>query len=198
MENTNENMFSLDKNQNTSNTQRANPVMNDSHSLLREFFVDELQDIYWAEQHLVDTLPKMSAAATTGELKQAFDNHLEVTMGHVSRLEQVFQMINEEANAKKCKAMAGITAEGESIISDTDSNTLTRDVGLIFAAQKAEHYEIATYGCLTQLAKTLGRNDVAALLHQTLEEEKEADEELTEIAKSHINVDAAYEKEDEN
>jgi ferritin-like metal-binding protein YciE len=117
-------------------------------------------------------------------------------MGHVSRLEQVFQMINEEATSKKCKAMAGITAEGETIISDTESNTLTRDVGLIFAAQKAEHYEIATYGCLTQLAKTLGRNDIASLLHQTLEEEKEADQQLTEIAESHINVEAAYEKED--
>jgi len=196
MENANENRFSLDKNQGTSNAQKSNPIMNDSHSLLREFFIDELQDIYWAEKHLVDTLPKMSEAATTTQLKQAFENHLNVTMGHVSRLEQVFQLINEEATAKKCKAMAGITAEGESIISDTESNTLTRDVGLIFAAQKAEHYEIATYGCLTQLAKTLGRNDIASLLHQTLEEEKEADEQLTEIAESHINVEAAYEKED--
>ncbi|MEJ7740479.1 MAG: ferritin-like domain-containing protein [Chitinophagaceae bacterium] len=192
MENTTNNLFSRDS-QTSSNIQRSS---GNNESLLMEFFVDELQDIYWAEKHLVDTLPKMTKAATTSQLKQAFDQHLNATLVHVSRLEQVFKMIGEEAKAKKCKAMAGITDEGEGIISDTESNTLTRDVGLIFAAQKVEHYEIATYGSLTTLAKTLGRNDVAAILHQTLVDEKEADELLTEIAKNNINVEASYEKED--
>ena len=196
MENTNDNSISFDRNTNTSNSTRANSTMNDSQSLLREFFVDELQDIYWAEKHLVETLPKMREAATTSQLKQAFDNHLSATMVHVSRLEEIFQMINEDATAKKCKAMAGITAEGEGIISETESNTLTRDVGLIFAAQKAEHYEIATYGCMAQLAKTLGRVDIAQILHETLEDEKEADQILTEIAENNINMEAASEKED--
>ncbi len=196
MENTTNDPFTMDRNLNTgSNSSRQGSAMNDTNSLLREFFVDELQDIYWAEKHLVETLPRMSKAATTSQLRQAFDSHLNVTLGHVSRLEQIFQMIDEEATTKKCKAMAGITAEGEGIISDTESNTLTRDVGLIFAGQKAEHYEIATYGCLTQLAKTLGRNDIASLLHETLEEEKEADQLLTDIAKNNINVEASYEKE---
>lgn len=181
---------------NSSRSYNSPRSLDNNESLLQEFFVDELQDIYWAEKHLVDTLPKMREAATTTQLKQAFDQHLNATLVHVSRLEQVFEMLNEDAKAKKCKAMAGITDEGEEIISDTDSNTLTRDVGLIFAAQKVEHYEIATYGSLTTLAKTLGRNDIASILHQTLEDEKEADELLTEIAKNNINVEASYEKED--
>ena len=192
MENRTDNLFSKDHSA-SSNTRRST---DDNKSLLKEFFVDELQDIYWAEKHLVDTLPKMMEAATTTQLKQAFNEHLNATLVHVSRLEQVFELMNEEAKAKKCKAMAGITDEGEGIISDTESDTLTRDVGLIFAAQKVEHYEIATYGSLTTLAKTLGRNDIASILHETLVDEKEADELLTEIAKNNINVEASYEKED--
>jgi ferritin-like metal-binding protein YciE len=159
--------------------------------------VEELQDIYWAEKHLVETLPRMSKAATTSQLKAAFEDHLNATLVHVSRLEQVFTMLDEKATTKKCKAMAGITSEGEGIIDDTDSNTMTRDVGLIFAGQKVEHYEIATYGCLTQLAKTLGRNDIAQILHQTLEDEKQADLLLTTIAESHINIAAAQETDDD-
>lgn len=190
-----ENISSGNTNQNASYTRSSGNAINDTHSLLRAFFVEELQDIYWAENHLVETLPKMSKAATTGELKQAFQNHLNATLVHVSRLEQVFSMLDEKATAKKCKAMAGITAEGEGIIGDTESNTMTRDVGLIFAGQKAEHYEIATYGCLTQLAKTLGRQDIAQILHQTLVDEKEADQMLTDIAESKINIAASRETE---
>lgn len=164
-------------------------------SMLQEFFVDELKDIYWAEKHLVKTLPKMEKATTTQELKDAFADHLETTKGHVERLEKIFEMLGEKAVAKKCEAMAGITKEGEDIIGETEKGTATRDVGLILAAQKVEHYEIATYGGLAQLAKTLSHNDVAKLLEQTLAEEKEADELLTSIAEDSVNYEAAQEEE---
>ncbi len=162
---------------------------------LKEFFVDELKDIYWAEKHLVKTLPKMQKAATSDELKNAFGDHLEVTKGHVTRLEQAFELMGEKAQAKKCEAMEGITKEGESIIEDTEAGTATRDVGLVLAAQKVEHYEISTYGGLAQLARTLGNDDVAKILESTLNEEKEADQLLTSIAEEHINYEAAEEVE---
>lgn len=162
-------------------------------SNLKEFFVDELKDIYWAEKHLVKTLPKMQKAATSEELKTAFADHLEATKGHVTRLEQAFELMGEKAQAKKCEAMEGITKEGESIIEDTEAGTATRDVGLVLAAQKVEHYEISTYGGLAQLARTLGNDDVAEILENTLSEEKEADQLLTSIAEEHINYEAAEE-----
>lgn len=166
-----------------------------SDSKLAEFFHDELKDIYWAEKHLLKVLPKMSKAATSAELKKAFDGHLVETRGHCARLEEVFATIDKKPQAKKCDAMAGITKEGESIIEDTEAGTATRDVGLIFAGQKVEHYEIATYGGLVQLAKTLGNNDAANLLKQTLDEEKTADEKLTGIAENNVNYEAAAEPE---
>lgn len=165
-------------------------------SMLEEFFCDELKDIYWAEKHLVKTLPKMSKAATSAELKQAFTDHLETTKVHVTRLEQVFELMGKKAQAKKCDAMAGITEEGAGIIEETETGTATRDVGLILAAQKVEHYEIATYGGLAQLARTLGRDDVAEILAETLAEEKEADELLTEVAENSVNYEASEEEED--
>ncbi len=164
--------------------------------MLKEFFMDELKDIYWAEKHIVKTLPKMQKAATSEELKDAFAEHLEVTKTHVIRLEQAFESLGKKAQAKKCEAMEGIIAEGETIISDTEAGTSTRDVGLILAAQKVEHYEISTYGGLAQLATTLGLNKVADLLKQTLEEEKEADSTLTDIAENSVNYAAAGEEED--
>ncbi|HEX5551628.1 MAG TPA: ferritin-like domain-containing protein [Chitinophagaceae bacterium] len=167
---------------------------NAQNSLLMEFFIDELKDIYWAEQHLVKTLEKMAGKATTGELAQAFESHCDETKEHVTRLEQAFEMIGEKAKDKKCDAMAGIIAEGESIVSDTEKDTMTRDVGLIFAGQKAEHYEIATYGGLIRVAKTLGLTDVANLLVQTLNEEKAADEKLTGIAENNVNLEASREE----
>lgn len=162
-------------------------------SLLQELFLDELKDIYWAEKHLMKALPKMAKAATSDELRQAFTDHLEATNGHVARLEEAFGILGEKVQAKKCEAMAGLTKEGDGIIEDTEKGTLTRDVGLIMAAQKVEHYEIATYGSLAQLAKTLGKNDLADLMVQTLEEEKEADQLLTSIAENNINVEATEE-----
>jgi ferritin-like metal-binding protein YciE len=162
-------------------------------SRLEEFFHDELKDIYWAEKHLVKTLPKLAKAATANELKNAFTEHLEVTKGHVDRLEQVFEILGHKAQAKKCEAMEGITKEGESIIEDTEEGTATRDVGLILAAQKAEHYEIATYGGLAQVARTLGHQDIADILQETLAEEKEADQSLSELAESNVNEQASEE-----
>lgn len=164
-------------------------------SMLKDFFIDELKDIYWAEKHLTKAIPKMQKAATSAELKKAFSDHLETTKEHVTRLEQVFEILGQKAVAKKCEAMEGITKEGESIIEETEDGTATRDVGLILAAQKVEHYEISTYGGLAQLSRTLGMNDVAKILHKTLEEEKEADELLTGIAEKNVNNDALREKE---
>lgn len=162
-------------------------------SLLMEFFVDSLKDIYWAEEHLVKALPKMQEKATTKELANAFGSHLKETEGHVARLEEIFEMLDEKAAAKKCEAMAGIIAEAEDIISDTQKDTMTRDAGLIMAGQKAEHYEIATYGGLISLAKTLGRPDIAEIMVQTLEEEKAADTKLSTIAEDRVNIGASEE-----
>lgn len=175
------------------NSSKNTSSKEEQSSMLEELFVDELKDIYWAEKHLVKALPKMAKAATSDELRQSFTDHLEATKGHVSRLEEAFSLLGEKVQAKKCEAMAGLTKEGEGIIEDTEKGSLTRDVGLIMAAQKVEHYEIATYGSLAQLAKTLGKNDVANLMVQTLEEEKEADELLTSIAENNINVEATAE-----
>lgn len=162
-------------------------------SKLREFFTDQLEDLLWAEKKLVKTLPKMQEAATSAELKDAFGNHLNQTQNHVSRLEQVFGIIGETVDATKCPAMAGIVDEGEDIIDETEEGTAQRDVGLIFAGQKAEHYEIATYGGMVTLAKTLGYDDAADILGQTLAEEKEADMLLTQIAENNINCLASTE-----
>jgi ferritin-like metal-binding protein YciE len=167
-----------------------------SNNMLLEFFCDELKDIYWAEKHLVKTLPKMKRAATSPQLQQAFDDHLRVTETHVQRLEQVFELMGKKAQAKKCDAMAGITEEGAGIIEETEKGTSTRDVGLILAGQKVEHYEIATYGGLAQLARTLGKDDVAEILEATLAEEKEADSLLTDIAENDINYEANTEDEE--
>lgn len=174
----------------------------EQHSKLQEFFIEELKDIYWAEKHLIKALPKMQKAATSEELANAFADHFEATEEHVSRLEEVFEKMGETAKTKKCEAMEGLIKEGEEIIDETEDDTSTRDVGLIMAAQKIEHYEIATYGSLATLANTLGREDVAELLKQTLAEEKEADELLTSIAESNVNnaanTEGANEEEEED
>ena len=163
------------------------------NSEFHEFFVDELKDIYWAEKHLVKALPKMKKAATSPELASAFEKHTQETQIHIETLEQVFELLGEKAAAKKCDAMAGLLEEANSIIEDTDAGTLIRDAGLILAAQKVEHYEIATYGTLRVFAATMGHTDVEALLAQTLENEKATDIALTEVAESFINEQAAAE-----
>lgn len=179
------------------NTSAVKKTAKSQDSMLVEFFKDELKDIYWAEKHLVKTLPKMQKAATSEELQEAIANHLEETKEHVTRLEQVFELVDQKPQAKKCDAMEGITKEGEGIIEETEEGTATRDVGIILASQKVEHYEIATYGSLVQLAHTLGLEDAAEILQTTLDEEKKADETLTEVAENGINYEASSEEEDE-
>ena len=166
------------------------PGVASEDSMVKEFFIDELKDIYWAEKHIVTTLPKMQKAATSEELKNAFQTHREQSQTHVTRLEDAFNLLGKKAQAKKCDAMAGIIEEGKGIIEETEKGTATRDVGLILAAQKVEHYEISTYGGLRQLATTLGLIEVADILAQTLQEEKETDESLTVIAEETVNSEA--------
>ncbi|KAA6438471.1 ferritin-like domain-containing protein [Dyadobacter flavalbus] len=170
----------------TKTSGKADPALN-------ELFLDSVRDIYWAENHLVKTLPKMISSATSSALSSALQEHLTVTKTHVKRLEQIFDILGEKAIAKKCDAMGGLAKEGESIVESTEAGTATRDVGIILASQKVEHYEIATYGGLTQLAQTLGHDDVAEILAQTLSEEKEADSLLTEIAENNVNYKASHE-----
>jgi ferritin-like metal-binding protein YciE len=164
-------------------------------SMLRDLFLNELKDIYWAEKHLVKALPKMKKAATSESLATAFDDHLAVTQEQVARLEQVFEILGEKPRGKKCEAMEGLVKEAESVIEDTEQGSSTRDVGLIIGAQKIEHYEIASYGGLAQVAKTLGLEEVGNLLGETLEEEKEADQLLTNLAENNINESATQEVE---
>jgi ferritin-like metal-binding protein YciE len=160
---------------------------------LMELFTDCIKDIYWAENHLVKSLPKMIKAATAKSLVSAIESHLEETKTHVTRLENVFELLGEKVQAQKCDAMEGLAKEGEGIVESTEAGTATRDVGIILASQKIEHYEIATYGGLHQLAVTLGLDDVAELLEQTLAEEKAADKKLTAVAEADINYNAAEE-----
>ncbi|GGB78910.1 YciE/YciF family protein [Dyadobacter sediminis] len=170
----------------TKTSGKADPALN-------ELFLDSIRDIYWAENHLVKTLPKMISSATSSTLSSALQEHLTQTKTHVKRLEQIFEILGEKAIAKKCDAMEGLAKEGESIVESTEAGTATRDVGIILASQKVEHYEIATYGGLTQLAHTLDLGNVAEILAQTLSEEKEADSMLTEIAENKVNYKASQE-----
>lgn len=160
-------------------------------SKFHELFVHELKDIYWAEKHLAKALPKMSKSATSEKLSKALSDHKEETENQIQRLEKVFELIDEKASAKKCQAMAGLIEEAEEILSDTKKDTMVRDAGIIIASQKVEHYEIASYGSLTEMAKKMGLEECAKLLGETLAEEKKADELLTKIAKQEVNEKAA-------
>ena len=157
---------------------------------LRELFEDSLKDIYWAENALTKTLAKMAKNATSPELIATLNGHLEETEVQITRLEKVFEIIGEKATAKKCDAMEGLIKEGESILEATEVGVV-RDAGIISACQKIEHYEIATYGTLRQFAETLGLPEAASLLEETLDEEKAADERLTEVAVNTVNLEAA-------
>ena len=159
-------------------------------SLLEKFFTDQLKDIYYAEQQLLKAIPRLAQASNTEELEDAFNDHLRQTERHVKRLEKVFQIIGKNPEGKKCEAMEGLIKESETIISETRKGSMTRDAALIIAAQKVEHYEIATYGGLVQLALTLGLNRCADLLDKTLLEEEDTDALLTDIAENYINIQA--------
>jgi len=160
---------------------------------LHKFFVSALKDIYFAENAIIEALSEMQQAATTDELKEAFEDHQLQTRKHVSRLEKVFKLIDETPEQKECKAIKGIIEEGQEIIKSTEEGSMTRDAALIIAAQKVEHYEIATYGGLAQLAITMGHDKAADLLETTLQEEEDTDYNLTEIAETFINFDAEQE-----
>lgn len=162
---------------------------------LRKLFEDELKDIYWAEKALTKAIPKMIKNASSEELVDALTSHLEETKEHVQRCEEAFELMDKTASAKKCEAMAGLVKEAEEIMESTEKGVV-RDAGIISAGQKVEHYEIASYGTLCAFAKTLGEDEIANLLAQTLSEEKAADEKLTKVAESSINAEAA-EQDDE-
>jgi ferritin-like metal-binding protein YciE len=157
---------------------------------LKELYVDELKDIYNAEQQLTKALPKMAAAASHAELKAGFEEHLTQTQGHIARLETIFAALGRGPSGKHCKAMAGLIEEGAELIKAA-KGTDAVDAGLICAAQKVEHYEIAGYGTVRTWAKLLGDTQAAALLQTTLDEEGETDKKLTALAETHCNVEAA-------
>jgi ferritin-like metal-binding protein YciE len=163
---------------------------------LRGLYLDELRDLYSAENQLVKALPKMAKAATSADLKAGFEKHLAQTQEHVSRLETVFQSLGESPKGKTCKGMKGLIEEGEQLIEE-DPGDEELDAGLIAAAQRVEHYEIAGYGCVRTYADLLGEEDAVSLLEETLNEEKETDETLTELAEN-INVEALDAEESED
>ncbi len=164
---------------------------------LRELLVDELRDLYDAEKQLLKALPKMAKGCSAPELRAAFEEHLEVTRGQVTRMERVFEALGEKARGKKCKAMEGLIEEGGELLEE-DADPAVLDAALIGAAQRVEHYEMAGYGTVRTFAKLLGENQAAELLQETLDEEGEADKKLTELAETVINVEAAEEDEGSN
>ncbi|KIA96755.1 hypothetical protein OC25_02080 [Pedobacter kyungheensis] len=183
----------MKKNQTGSSPKLAAQTSVQESPALKGLFTDSVSDLYWAENHLVKALPKMISAASSPELKKAIQSHLADTEVHVKRLGQVFGLLGEKAVAKKCDAMEGLTKEAEGIVEETPPGTATRDVGIILASQKVEHYEIASYGGLHKIALTLGLDEVAGILAQTLEEEKSAADKLGQLAEKDINYKASQE-----
>lgn len=164
-------------------------------SKLMKLFEDQLKDIYWAEKALTKAIPAMIKNATSPELVDALENHLSETEEQISRVEEVFALLEKKATAKKCEAMEGLIKEGQQIMEECDEGAMC-DAGIISAAQKIEHYEIASYGTLRTFAEILGLEEAEALLQQTLDEEKGADEKLTEVAMTAVNIQAASEEEE--
>jgi ferritin-like metal-binding protein YciE len=156
---------------------------------MEALFLGQIEDLYDAEKRLVKALPKMAKASTTELLRQAFESHLEETKGHVERLEQIFSELGKKPKGKPCEAMKGLIEEGNEVVEEIDESPL-RDAGLIAAANRVEHYEIAAYGTARTFAESLGMKKSAALLEKTLEEEKKADAKLTKIAESVVNDEA--------
>ncbi|RYE00189.1 MAG: ferritin-like domain-containing protein [Sphingobacteriales bacterium] len=182
----------------SSDTANNKNTQEDRNAPLMQLFTDALKDMYWAEQAIIEGLKKLQQAATNEELTEAFEDHEMETKKHVSRLEKVFEQLGLPAEAKKCAAMEGILKEAEEIIKNTPEGSATRDAGLIIAAQKVEHYEIASYGGLVAIAHTLGQTKAAKLLQKTLDEEEETDLHLTDIAETAINFEAAEEGDEAN
>jgi ferritin-like metal-binding protein YciE len=159
-------------------------------STLHDAFIDELRDLYDAEKQLTKALPKLAKAASNSDLRQAFEMHLEETQGHIERLEQVFESLDEKVRGKHCEGIAGIIEEGKSIMEE-DFDDITMDACLIAAGQRAEHYEMGAYGTLVAWAQAMGHTDAVELLQQTLDEEKAADKKLSGLAEGGINQAAA-------
>ncbi|MCC7052105.1 MAG: ferritin-like domain-containing protein [Gemmatimonadaceae bacterium] len=162
---------------------------------MHDLMINELQDLYSAETQLVKALPKMAKGATTPSLRKAFEDHLEQTQGHVARLEQVFEMLGATARGKKCKGMEGLLVEGTEMLVE-EGDELVKDAGIIAAAQRVEHYEMAAYGSTIAFANVMGHTEIAELLEQTLEEEKAADALLSSIAEDDVNSAAPGMEED--
>lgn len=179
------------KNGEESKGKSTNAAMQSSQ--LMKLFEDQLKDIYWAEKALTKAIPKMIKNATSEELIDALTNHLAETENQITRLEQVFESIDKKASAKKCDAMEGLIKEAGEIMESCVAGAMC-DAGIIMAAQKVEHYEIASYGTLRQFAETLDLTEAVELLEATLEEEKAADEKLSEVATDAVNVEAAHEE----
>ena len=163
---------------------------------LNDLFLDTLKDIYYAEKHILKALPKMAKAANSEELSAAFEKHYDETEGQVARLEQIFELLGKPARGKKCDAIEGILDEGKEIM-DEYADTAALDAGLLAAAQAVEHYEISRYGTLVAWAQKLGLSEAAELLEETLDEEKETDEKLSELAESEINAEADQDEDEE-
>jgi len=180
-----------------SNGAGKKPAKSNAAKGLHDLFEDQLKDIYWAEKALTKAIPKMIKNATSSELKAAFTEHLDVTEEQVARCEEIFEAIGKKATASKCEAMEGLIKEAEEIMESTEPGSV-RDAGLICAAQKVEHYEIATYGTLVAWANQLGETEAASLLEETLNEEKEADVALTELAEANINEEAEDAEEEDD
>jgi ferritin-like metal-binding protein YciE len=159
---------------------------------INELLLDELKDLYSAEKQITKALPKMAKAAASQDLKSAFENHLEETQGHVDRLDKIFETLGKSPRGKTCHGMQGLLEEGSEMISESEKGPV-RDAGLISAAQRVEHYEMAGYGSVREFASILGQNEIASLLEETLEEEKAADEKLSGIAKK-VNPQALKSK----
>lgn len=172
----------------TNSTDKLKPKK-DAAENLREFLIDGLKDLYWAEKALVKNLPKMEQNATSAKLKDAIKKHLEETENQVTRLEDAFKALDEKAQAVKCDAMDGLLKEAVDIMKETEPGAI-RDAAIIAAAQKVEHYEIASYGTMATYAKLLGEKETLALLKETIDEEKTCDKDLTKLATSEINIKA--------
>lgn len=172
---------------------RSKKISDADVQTLRQLIITQLQDIYWAEGKLLEALPKMAEKAMEPALRDAFKNHLKETEGQVARLKKVFQLFDESAKAKKCEAMEGLSKEADEMIKETPANSALRDCALIVAAQKVEHYEIASYGCLRTLSRMMGNAQAADLLQETLDEEHNANDLLTELAEGFINEEAKEE-----
>lgn len=181
------------KNKKSTSSKKGKLKIEDENSL-KDFLSEELKDIYFAEHEILKGLTKMKDGATSSKLKKAIDLHYNQTEAQIVRLEEAFGLLDKKPEKKKCEAIIGILKEGDEVLEDTEEGTMTRDAAIIIASQKVEHYEIATYGSLAELAKTIERDDVAKLLEATLKEEKKTDVTLTVLAVDKINEGAAQEE----